>query len=385
MQQVSLQSLDDRLQSAIEQQEAPGLILLVSYKGKILYHKAFGYAQLIPEKKELTLTTLFDVASLTKVLATTTSILLLLKSGEIALRDPVSKYFPNFNAPMKSRITICHLLTHSSGFPAYYRFYQDLSTEDEHRGGGFLCTQAAKREVIQKILEHDLVYQPGLDYKYSDLGFILLGALIERITSMDLSAFCQQQIWIPLGMKNTFFNDLTVTKTPSIMSLPNTETPRKFAATENCPWRNKVMCGEVHDENCYAMGGIAGHAGLFSTSKDIYTLITKLLQSYYGNDDWIPPYLMREFFTRQYSPEHSTWALGWDTPSPQGSTSGTLFSKESVGHTGFTGTSIWIDLKKNLVVILLSNRVHPSRSNERFARLRPEIHDKVQQIMMNDE
>jgi CubicO group peptidase (beta-lactamase class C family) len=376
MQPLSLQSLDERLQKATDQEEAPGITLLIAYKNQCIYHKAFGYAQLIPEKKVLTLATLFDIASLTKVLATTTAILLLLKSGEISLHDPISKYFQEFHTSEKSSITVRHLLTHSSGLPAYYRFYQDLWEEDQKRGGGFLCTQAAKEQAIQKTLTLDLVYPTGQDYKYSDPGFILLGALIEKITGMELDKFCQQEIWLPLGMKNTFFNNLK-----EALPAAFRQNSRKFAATEYCPWRRRVLYGEVHDENCYAMGGVAGHAGLFSTSEDIYLLVKKLLDCYQGKDDWIPPSWVREFFTRQYLPKHSTWALGWDTPASQGSTSGMYFSKESVGHTGFTGTSIWIDLKRDLIVILLSNRIHPSRSNQRFAKLRPEVHDMVQQVV----
>jgi CubicO group peptidase (beta-lactamase class C family) len=376
MRPLSFQSLDERLQKAIDQEEAPGITLLVAYRNECLYHKAFGYAQLIPEKKVLTLETLFDVASLTKVLATTTAILLLLKSGEISLHDPISKYFQEFRSSGKDSITLRHLLTHSSGLPAYYRFYQDLWEEDQKRGGGFLCTQAAKEQVIQKTLALDLVYPTGQDYKYSDPGFILLGALIEKVTQKELDQFCQQEIWLPLGMKNTFFINLK--ETSQGVSL---QSSRKFAATEYCPWRQRVLYGEVHDENCYAMGGVAGHAGLFSTSEDIYLLVKKLLDCYRGKDDWIPPPRIREFFTRQHLPKSSTWALGWDTPSSLGSTSGRYFSEESVGHTGFTGTSIWIDLKRDLVVILLSNRVHPSRNNQRFAKLRPEVHNMVQQVV----
>lgn len=392
MKPLSFQSLDARLQKAIDQKEVPGVVLLITHKNKLLYHQALGYAQRVPEEKELTLDTLFDLASLTKILATTTAILLLLKSGELTLDTSISKYFPEFSKSGKSQIVVRHLLTHSSGLPAYCRLYQDLWEEDRRQGGGFLCSQAAKQQAIQKILEQDLIYQPGCDYKYSDPGFILLGALIEKITSMNLDAFCHQEIWVPLGMKNTFFNDLSVVRCPSsVVSGQRTTDNRpwtsekKFAATEYCPWRGRVMYGEVHDENCYAMGGVAGHAGLFSTSQDVYTLVTALLRCYHGEDDWIPPSWMQEFFTRQHLPHHSTWTLGWDTPSPRGSTSGTLFSRESVGHTGFTGTSVWIDLKKDLVVILLSNRVHPSRNNEQFARLRPEIHDRVQQLIISSQ
>jgi len=388
MEYLAFQSLDERLQKAIDHEETPGIVLLIAYRDTLLYHKAFGHAQWIPERKELTPDTFFDVASLTKVLATTTSILLLLKSGELGLSEPISKYFNEFRAPVKNQITLRHLLTHSSGLPAYYRFYQDLWEEDQKRGGGFLCTRDAKRQALQRVLEQDLAYEPGRDYRYSDLGFILLGALIEKVTATDLDLFCQQEIWTPLGLRQTFFNDLSARGKPPAprqVGMPpspqDVTGPRRFAATEYCPWRKKVMCGEVHDENCYAMGGVAGHAGLFSTSQDIYTLVARLLRCYRGEEDWIPPALVRTFFTRQHLPERSTWALGWDTPSPAGSTSGTLFSRESVGHTGFTGTSLWIDLKKDLVVILLSNRVHPSRNNQQFAKLRPEIHDRVQQLV----
>jgi CubicO group peptidase (beta-lactamase class C family) len=295
--------------------------------------------------------------------ATTTAVMLLLHDKAMTLDDPVHKYIPEFS---NEHITIMHLLTHSAGFPDHIPFYEDVQQEADRQGDNFIGSPAAKQYVLEKICQTDLIYNPGENYIYSDLGFILLGHLIEKISGTALDRYCDEKIFSPLQMSNTFFRN-------------HGEALRdgEYAATERCEWRRRILCGEVHDENAYAMGGVAGHAGVFSTLDDVYTLMGTLHRCYQGSDDFIPQSIVQKFFSRQQIPEHSTRALGWDTPSKKGSTGGELLSQTSVGHTGFTGTSIWLDITRNLLILLFSNRVHPSRHNQKFLKMRPKIHDTV--------
>jgi CubicO group peptidase (beta-lactamase class C family) len=244
--------------------------------------------------------------------------------------------------------------------------YEKVQQEADRRGDEFVGSPAAKQYVLEKICQTDVIYNPGENCKYSDLGFILLGYMVENISGTTLDQYCHEKIFSPLKMSRTFFRN-------------HGEVLREgdYAATERCEWRRRIICGEVHDENAYAMGGIAGHAGLFSTIDEVYTFMSTLRQCYEGHENFIPKPIVQQFFSRQHIPKHSTRALGWDTPSERGSSGGTLLSKTSVGHTGFTGTSIWFDLDRKLLMLLFSNRIHPSRNNQKFLKMRPQIHDTV--------
>ena len=206
---------------------------------------------------------------------------------------------------------------------------------------------------------------------------MLLGALIEVVSGMTLDRFCQERIFRPLGMRATSFIDLSLVRTRRIQ--PITE---MIAATERCPWRKRVLCGEVHDDNAYAMGGVAGHAGLFAAARDVDTLLCRL-EGVLGRDGRLRSggASCAQFWTRDATVPSSTWALGWDTPSPTASAAGTQFSPNTVGHLGFTGTSMWIDLERDRHVILLTNRVHPSRDNNAIKEFRPMIHDLINQAL----
>lgn len=356
------------LQRALENGSTPGIALLVDKNEECLYRNALGYAQVYPEPRELTEETIFDIASLTKVVATTTAVMLLLRDKKLKLQDPVKKYVPEF---VHEQITLTHLLTHSAGFPDWLPLYEEIQQEADRQGSDFVGSPEAKQLLIEKVCHTDLIFTPGQYSKYNDLGFILLGYAIENITGTTLDLYCEGKIFSPLGMSTTFFRK---------KGDPLRE--GDYAATERCEWRRRVICGEVHDENAYAMGGVAGHAGLFSTLDDIHRFMTRLRRCYTGEDDMIPKAIIQKFFARQNLVEGSTRALGWDTPSrPQQkkekASGGALISEKSVGHTGFTGTSIWFDLKRKLVVLLFSNRIHPSRHNQTFLSMRPKIHDTV--------
>jgi serine-type D-Ala-D-Ala carboxypeptidase len=205
---------------------------------------------------------------------------------------------------------------------------------------------------------------------------MILGEAVEILTGNTFDRFCQDRIFKAVGLRSTGFIDLSQLRTRRLQPVEDI-----IAPTENCPWRKKILCGEVHDDNAYAMGGVAGHAGLFSSARDLHTLLVRMNRCLHGKDGFLPQSLVREFLTKDESAAHSNFALGWDTPSPDASASGSLFSSRSVGHLGFTGCSIWWDLEKDCHVILLTNRVHPSRKNEKIRDFRPRIHDQIMKVL----
>lgn len=355
--------IDRALHNAFENGATPGIALLVDHHGQCVYRNTLGYAQVYPEHRDLHDDTIFDLASLTKVIATTTAVMLLVRDKQVNLHDPVKKYVPELR---HEQITFLHLLTHSAGFPDHCPLYEEVQQEaDRRQDESFIGSPEAKKLVIEKICQTELIYAPGQFSKYSDLGIILLGHTIERISDASLDAYCNDMIFRPFGMANTFFQPGNVIR------------PGDYAATERCEWRHRVICGQVHDENAYAMGGVAGHAGLFATIDDVHRCMLKLFHCYNGEDETIPKPLIRQFFARQNVVAGSTRALGWDTPSKGTFSGGTLLSEKSIGHTGFSGTSIWFDLTRKLLMLLFSNRVHPSRNNHTFIHMRPKIHDTI--------
>ncbi len=358
--------IDKALKQAIENGSTPGVALLAAKREDVVYREAFGHAQIYPEHRSLGLSSLFDIASLTKVIATTTAVMQLLRDKKLALEDPLQKFLPEFP---HEQINLLHVLTHSAGFSDHLPLYEYVQEEAQTQGEKFIGSPEAKELAVRTICETELLYTPGKFSKYSDLGFILLGRAIEEISGISLDRYCEERIFRPFGMDNTFFQPVQGTKREG-----------DFVATERCDWRRRVLCGEVHDENAYAMGGVAGHAGLFSTLDDIQRFMTRLIACYQGRDDTIPQEIVAQFFRRQNLVKGSTRALGWDTPSrnmKEKASGGTIIAESSVGHTGFSGTSIWFDPTRHLTIILLANRIHPSRHNHTFLHARPRIHDTV--------
>jgi CubicO group peptidase (beta-lactamase class C family) len=369
-----LARVDRALDRAIEAAEIPGAVVLARMprEGEVLEHASVrGLAVTRPERVPMARETVFDLASLTKPLATATAVLLLVHDGAVSLDDPVAKHLPAFAERDKEAVTLRHLLTHSSGLRPWRGFHDLLLERERKRGERLIGTPAARDFVLESICRSALVHEPGTAAVYGDLDFIVLGALIEAVTREPLDELCERRILRPLGLEHTRFVRLAEGRSP----LPEAER-RRFAATENCPWRGRVLWGEVHDPNASVMGGVAGHAGLFAPADDVMRFALAVLDVWHGRSDALPRELLRHFLTRQQLPEGSDWALGWDTPSAGQSSSGTHFSASSVGHLGFTGTSLWIDLEKEAVVVMLTNRVHLVAKRSRFA-LRPVVHDLV--------
>ena len=370
-----LGKVEKALDKAIEKQEIPGAVVLARMPrdDEVLeYSWVRGLAAARPERLPMRRDTLFDLASLTKPIATTTAIMLLLDEGSIALDDPVAKTLPSFADRGKEGVTIRHLLTHSAGLKPWREFHELLIQKERKTGERLLGTKEGREWILDRILRGTLVHKPGEAAVYGDLDFIVLAAIVEEISKQPFDEFCDSRIFTRLGLIDTRFFPIPV---DGSQAAPES-VRRRVAATENCPWRERILWGEVHDPNASAMGGVAGHAGLFSSADDVLRFGQLFLDAYHGRNESLPPERVREFCEKQHMPESSDWALGWDTPTKGASSSGQYFSEKSVGHLGFTGTSLWIDLERELIVVMLTNRIHQVAKRSRFD-LRPTVHDAI--------
>ncbi|MGH7596665.1 MAG: glycoside hydrolase family 3 N-terminal domain-containing protein [bacterium] len=349
---LSLAKLDSVrlvMQNAVRDSVFPGAVLLVARNGLIVMDEAFGKMGYKEFDRPMPLDAFFDMASVTKCVATTTACMLLYERGLLDLDAPVQKYLPEFVGANKEKVTIRHLLTHSSGLTAYRRYFLD------HHAPG---------EIIKVILNEPLENPLGSKTVYSDLGIILLGKIVEKLSGQPLDVFCREQIFTPLKMNETFYN-------------PPQELLPRIVPTEFDSWRGRMIHGQVHDENAFALGGVSGHAGLFSTARDLATFLNMLLNGgAYEGGRLLKSETIALFTARQNIVAGSSRALGWDTADGKNS-AGHLMSQRAFGHTGFTGTSVWTDPEKNMFVILLSNRVHPTRNNQKLLSFRANLHDAL--------
>ncbi|HWH76714.1 MAG TPA: serine hydrolase domain-containing protein, partial [Candidatus Binatus sp.] len=284
--------VENAFQEAVTQAVFPGAVVLVSKDQQIVYEQAFGSRSLLPDKSPLRPDTIYDVASLTKPMATTVAIMLLVREKKIRLDDQLTRVIPMFGVLGKSLATFRHLLSHSSGLPAWKPFFEEIIKSEKSGRINFVASRAAKSFVFEQIHREKPLAPPGSQSLYSDLGFMILGEAVETLTGNTLDRFCQDRIFKPLGLRSTGFVDLTQLRTHRLQPVEE-----MIAPTENCPWRKKILCGEVHDDNAYAMGGVAGHAGLFSSARDIHTFINRLNQCLHGKDSFLPQALVEEFLT----------------------------------------------------------------------------------------
>ncbi len=361
------------LQSAVDDGVFPGVQLAVRLRGELLCVAVAGRLSSEPPGLPVQPSTIYDLASLTKPLATVTSVLLLIQRAKVALEDPVQQVLPELEGAPIGQATVRELLTHRSGLPGWRPLYERLDARGIVPGPPGV-DQLVKQHVLHIIRDEPLIYARGERSVYSDLGFMLLGFLVERLSGMALDLWCEDAIVRPLWADPLMFCPTAGRAQPGV-ARPTVDASR-IAPTEQDEWRNRLLCGEVHDENAAAMGGVAGHAGLFGTAESVLAVSGAWLRGYHGRESILDGKLVRQFTTRQESAARSSWALGWDTPSAP-SSSGSRFSERSFGHLGYTGTSLWIDPLGELEVVLLSNRVHPSRRNERIKVFRPYIHDLV--------
>jgi len=344
----------------------PGAVLIIARGEEVVFFRETGYLSLIPEPIPMKKDTIFDLASLTKPLATTLAVMRLVDQEKVGLDQPLSEIIHTSPFKDKEGLTIRLILSHSAGLAAWKPFYLDLIKE---------APEKRKRLLRELIVNEPLAYRPGKACTYSDLGFMLLEWVIEELSGMHPDSFLRLNFYNPLSLKRTFL---------SMGSIPPPFKKEDIAATEDCAWRKRIIQGEVHDENAYALGGYSGHAGLFGDAEEVLSIINMLRGHYRGErHDYFRPEIVREFFRRQDIVKGSSWALGWDTPSSTESSSGRYFSSHSVGHLGFAGTSVWMDLHRDIVVIFLTNRVHPTRDNQRIKAFRPALHDLIMEQMVD--
>jgi len=349
----------DVIEKAITDKAFPGATLAVGYRGKVAIH-AFGKLSYDGKAKATALATMYDIASLTKVVATTT-IVAKLAEGDFAvpldLDAKIERYLPEWssgpNPEWRHRVTVRHLMTHTSGLPPFKEYWR---------------TSKNKLDTLTKIFAEPLDYEPGTKEVYSDLGIILMAEIIERLTGRTLDDLAKTYIFSPLGMKDTMF-------------LPPKKLWPEIAPTEiDNNLRHRLVQGEVHDENAFAIGSVSGHAGVFSTAPDLAAFCQMLLNGgVYAHQRVLRRATVAQFTTPQQL-SGGTRTLGWAVPT-EGGSSGHYFSAHSFGHTGFTGTSIWIDPDRQLFVVLLTNRVHPTRENIKIQQVRPALHDAAMQAL----
>ncbi len=361
--------LRELFQSALDQKVFSGASLAVARSDRIVLTHCWGVTH--DGGASLDEHTHFDLASLTKPLVTASLCIWAVSSGRLDLDSRLDRFFPqtSLRAPMRE-VSIRHLLNHSSGLPPYWPFYIDLIG----------IPQTERREtLLALILDSPLIGKPGVASCYSDLGFMLLGILLENLLGAPLDSLAAQLLSSSIFDRQLHYCRMDVESDPSCPAKTPPKTPAAFAATELCPWRKRLLVGEVHDENAYCLGGVAGHAGLFGSASGVVQWLTFLSGVYKGEDSgssWSSA-VVREFWDRPQASPTGTWVLGFDTPSPSESSAGELISPHSVGHLGFTGTSFWLDLEKDLLIVLLTNRVHPSRRNDKIKQFRPLLHDLV--------
>ena len=344
------------LEQAIRDRAFPGAAYGVLLDGNLLAVDAVGQFTYEGDSPEVTAETIFDLASVTKVLATTSVAMLLFDRGILDLDTPVGEILPGFviggnTGSGKERVTMRMLLSHSSGLPAYARLFE------QHTSASAL---------LRACLQMPLEVAPGARADYSDIGFILLGKALEVLAGEHLAGFCQREIFAPLEFTNSYF-------------CPPASIRSKIPPTENdIAFRKRVIQGEVQDEHAFVLGGCGGHAGLFANVLDVLRFAACIVaegRTAHGQQ-LFEPATVQHFATRQSEPSGTSRALGWDTPTAP-SSSGKHFGVSSIGHLGYTGTSLWIDRERELAVVLLSNRTWPDRSNKAIQNVRPAFHDAI--------
>lgn len=345
--------LDSVMAVGISERAAPGGSIAVGRYGQHVLTTGYGRTDWATDAPAVDDRTIYDLASLTKVVVTTTAAMILEEEGRLRLDNTVASYLPEFNDSAKAAITVRMLLTHRGGLEAY---------------GPLFTTARGRVEYLTAINARPLRHPPGSRSIYSDWDMILLQLVIERITDQSLDVFARQRILEPLGMSDSFFN-------------PDSTLFSRIAPTELQTSTGRLIHGVVHDENARAIGGVSGHAGFFSSARDLAIFAQMILNGgHYGSVRILRPTTVARWTSRQDA--DTSRALGWDTPSGR-SSAGRFFSPRSFGHTGFTGTSIWIDPVKDMYVVLLTNRVNPTRENTRVFRLRRDVADAVQWAVMD--
>jgi CubicO group peptidase (beta-lactamase class C family) len=362
-------AIDEIIDNAIRDRNFPSAVLVVGDSNKIIYQNAYGRLTYDDDAKPTTMNTIYDLASVTKVIATTSAVIKLYEEGKVDLDAPVAQYIPQFAVNNKGDVTVRNLLLHNSGLTAWTPFYQMYSTAEEVRNAIYSCSKE---------------YETGTQTIYSDYNAVLLGDIVEKVSNIRLDKYCKEFIFLPLGM------------TDSDYLIPISQNYRIAPTEYDTYWRNELLIGYVHDETAALLEGVSGNAGLFSTGPDLYKFMKMMLKKgRYIDERKTPVKNKKEQLFKEESLDLfttkvtglgylNTRALGWDTkpePTKYPPQCGYKFSQNCFGHTGYTGTSVWCDKDKNLIIIFLTNRIYPKRGNEEIKNIRPKVHDEVCKIM----
>ncbi len=389
----------EMLAQGVEDQVFPGAVLLVGKQGEVVFFESVGQ-KYVPEyapinhadprpTSAMTVDTVFDIASLTQPIITASLIMTLVEQGKIKLDERVTRYIPGFGVFGKSEIKIRHLLEHSSGLIHWHPFFEDLIDLNSSSRLGILASRTAKDYVYNAVHKLNAKHKPSTRQIFSDIGYIILGELIETLTGYPLEKAAQRFLIQPLKMRNTSFIDLSLIKRGTLSTVPDLVAPTEF-----CPWRKRVICAEVHDDNAWAMGGISGHGGCFSTAEDLHMYACHLLAAYFGESSFASRRTVREFLypwtsldADEVQFEHDVrgmrdqdryrWRYGWEGACDDNGMDQAHFSPFAVGHSGFTGCSLWLEPESGVDIILLSNRIHPTRNNKLMKTYRPLLHEAV--------
>ena len=376
MPELSEPDIDRCFSKYIGKKTFSGGACVASVGERIFHRNIYGSPAQPPPVKRLGFDAVFDLASLTKVLATGIGVMHLVSKNRMDLSVPLSRTIPELRDSRFDSVTVDMLLDHTSGFPPCVPFWEHLTKQEERlpvsqRRRG---TAAAMPDLKEQVAELPFANPPGTATAYSDVGFLVLAWILEHVVGAPLDVFVEKEIYGPLGLSDSLFF-VPQGNSKKISG----RTRRDFVATEDCVLRGKMLLGEVHDPTCWAVGGVCGHAGLFGTADGVWALMRALWESFQGNNGFFHSGTLRRFFTRSKRLPDTTRALAWDTPSSINSTAGKRFSRLSVGHLGFTGTSVWMDVKTGIMGVVLTNSVHPNNEGkpEEMKIFRPRVYELI--------
>lgn len=373
------ENVKDTLAAGVVEGVYPGAVLYAGYRDQLIYQGAFGHKTIktsssgdaTATSSSMSVDTVFDIAGVTGGLVTTTIIMRLVQMGRLKLEDRVSRYLQGFGVMGKAQITIKHLLSHTAGLVAWHPFYQELIEENNGLRLGILGTRSARDFVYNTLLRSSIKGELGGKPTQSDVGLMALGFIIESVTGLPLDKVAFNYVFKPLGLASTSYINVSMLKVSGLQ--PITEV---IAPTEECVWRQKLLWGEVQDDNAWAMGGIAGHSGVFSTASDLFIYARTLLASLEGRSSFVNKETM-DIFVKGDPIQNGAGKLGWESPNKDNGMIDSGLSSSAFGINGFTGCSLWIDPATQFTVILMSNRIHPQRANKKIQTFRPQIYKAV--------
>lgn len=343
----------------------PGAVVLIGNRNETMVQRVYGYRMVVPEPRKMCMDTIFDLASLTKPIACATSIMILHDQKKLDINQPVNSIIKSFVGAGKDKVTIKHLLTHTGGLPLYLKHHRksrplafDVLDKYPQNVRNKMKDDGIAEKFFENVCAIPLSYKPGEKFIYTDWSYVILGKIVEIVSGKTLNIFAEKNIFSPLGMKHTFY-------------LPSKKYWENCAATEYCSWRKKIVVGEVHDETAYLLNGVSGNAGLFSTGEDLAVFAQMMLnKGRFKNKIILRKSTVELMTTNHISSRFVTkYGLGWGLKNDNYWFFGN-FSRQSYGHTGFTGTSVVIDPKTGIYSILLTNRVHPSRNAQKVVLIR---------------